>query len=785
MTDLRPEPGLSAAQFGDLFPFHVVFDDTLRIVGLGRSFAQLTDDVRTGAQFDVVFRPRRPRLDWSFAALEARQKSLHILEHRGTGMVLRGEMLRLSGTRPLIGFFGSVTVDSLEQLEQLRLTRTAFAPHDATLDLLQALQMQRVANRELQDVSGRLERNRVALQDANASLQQRNGALAAAATELAEVHAIAGIGAWSYDPRADRMRCSPQLAALFGIDPAVAEVPSSALLARLAGRSKVMLARILRGDLSRGDSFDGYLKIRVDDEWRFGKLIGRAERTAAGNVERLRGTVQDITRRRRVDALVRQQRGRIRKLALVAAEADVGVVITDRDGRIEWANRDYLRVTGYDLKGLRGTPLAARLPADDTGGAARARLQEALRGGPAFSIEYQAQTRDGGTYWDSCVVKPVRDRTGRLVQLISMHRDVTQRRKAIDLLARRSAELDAILALSPDGFIAFDEHGAAVYANPAAASLLGTPLDKLANSTLESLGHMLRSTVEPTPAGVELRQFVDRVPNVLHVGAESATAVRCTVRSLRAPAGVSLGSLVHFHDVTDERARAARRRQELAFAAHELRNPLHSVHGFSDLLLQGGLDESVSREVIGTIQEQSRVIVHAVTDLLELEQLALGRSYKLLRQPVLPCIQAAVAAARDPADARDADVNVEAFAGIEARFDFTMLRRALANVVDNAFKYSRDTGGAVRIDLRRRETADREEVGIVVIDQGTGMTQAEASRAFDRFYRANPHGEVLGAGLGLALVREVLEGMGGSVELASKPGAGTTVVLWLPAERGA
>ena len=115
--------------------------------------------------------------------------------------------------------------------------------------------------------------------------------------------------------------------------------------------------------------------------------------------------------------------------------------------------------------------------------------------------------------------------------------------------------------------------------------------------------------------------------------------------------------------------------------------------------------------------------------------------------------------------------------------DVAKLRQVLINVLGNAVKYSPKGGGigisASEIDGRQGER----QVAIVVSDQGIGMTPAQAARVCERFYRADTSGNTAGTGLGMAIVKEVMELLGGRVEVTSTLGAGTAVTLRLSTAR--
>jgi signal transduction histidine kinase len=118
--------------------------------------------------------------------------------------------------------------------------------------------------------------------------------------------------------------------------------------------------------------------------------------------------------------------------------------------------------------------------------------------------------------------------------------------------------------------------------------------------------------------------------------------------------------------------------------------------------------------------------------------------------------------------------------------DRSKIIRVLNNVLSNAYKYS-PNGGAVDVTLiapTRRPKANLEipahHVGICITDHGLGMTPMQLTHVYDRFYRADASGKIPGTGLGMSIVKEIIELHGGQVKIDSEIGQGTVVTLWLP-----
>jgi len=100
-------------------------------------------------------------------------------------------------------------------------------------------------------------------------------------------------------------------------------------------------------------------------------------------------------------------------------------------------------------------------------------------------------------------------------------------------------------------------------------------------------------------------------------------------------------------------------------------------------------------------------------------------------------------------------------------------------VLSNAFKYS-PQGGDIELDLVWRDRDAQPECGIRITDHGLGMTPEQVDKVFDRFFRADTSGNIPGTGLGMTIVKEIIELHGGQVGVVSEYGMGTTVTMWLP-----
>nr|WP_315466322.1 PAS domain-containing sensor histidine kinase [uncultured Rhodoferax sp.] len=340
-------------------------------------------------------------------------------------------------------------------------------------------------------------------------------------------------------------------------------------------------------------------------------------------------------------------------------------------------------------------------------------------------------------------------------------------------IVERNERLDAIFSLSSDGLVVFAAHGELAYANPAFVAMAGVAVHP--GQTHAALDAALAANSEKPE---DYRRA--------HSGNTDTVAelvlVRPVRRLLRREHRVNeRGQMVlYFRDITAEAEVARMKSEFLTTAAHELRTPMVSVFGFVELLLSRKYPEDAQRGMLQVIHRQSKLLISMVNELLDLARIEAraGKDFDVTIQPVASLIEDTCAAV-SVAEGRHSLHIALPPADLHAEFDLAKMRQALGNVLSNAFKYS-PQGGEVKVYMRYASSPEHaNQLGIAVQDQGIGMTPEQCSHAFERFFRADTSGNIPGTGLGLSLVKEIVELHGGWVELQSSPGVGTTVTLWL------
>jgi signal transduction histidine kinase len=205
-----------------------------------------------------------------------------------------------------------------------------------------------------------------------------------------------------------------------------------------------------------------------------------------------------------------------------------------------------------------------------------------------------------------------------------------------------------------------------------------------------------------------------------------------------------------------------------------------SIFGFTELLLKRQFSEERRNDLLSTIHRQASVLINLVNELLDLARIESrrGKDFKRERLQLQPIIETTVAGLLMHNDPRKVAVSLPE-APILVDVDREKLSLVITNVLSNAYKYS-PGGGAIALDLVWRERQGRQECGIQVTDHGLGMTPEQLDKVFERFFRADTSGNIPGTGLGMTIVKEIVELHGGQVTLSSEFGVGTTATIWLP-----
>jgi two-component system sensor histidine kinase VicK len=395
-------------------------------------------------------------------------------------------------------------------------------------------------------------------------------------------------------------------------------------------------------------------------------------------------------------------------------------------------------------------------------------------------------------------------------QMLDIQAKVDQVHEHEAQLEDQNEQLDAIFTLSPDGLVTFDPKGHVRFANHAFMLLTGLEDTQVLGSTIEELDEALAAQVSDGTPFPGLAACLGEPGSKVNKGVLITVArPQTTVISLvsqRSPTP-TVSQVLYAVDVTAQHQLDTVKSEFLSMAAHELRTPMASIYGFTELLIGREMTPEKRKDVLGRIYRQSQQMINILNELLDLARIESrrGQDFSFEALSLQECVSKALADFKVP-EGREAPLVAECDEAWQVRVDAGKLQQALGNVLSNAYKYS-PQGGPVSIAWSSRlvedplgerapkviffgdESSESEdaprEVGVVITDRGMGLKPDELARMGERFFRADKSGNIPGTGLGVSIVRELMELMGGHFEVQSRYGEGTSVTLWLPLQTAA
>lgn len=451
----------------------------------------------------------------------------------------------------------------------------------------------------------------------------------------------------------------------------------------------------------------------------------------------------------------------------------------DTQGQAMWWSPQLYRMLGL-APGTGESNIAEfdHLRHPDDQAVTQAALAAALAGLHDYDVEYRLRCGDGGYRWFRSRAKIFRDADGEHRRMAGSLQDINELKLAQARLRTRNAQMSAIFAASPDGYLSFDLGRRVGFVSPAMQRLTGLPRETLVGlelpAVLQRLAEMGSFGIDESPdQRLQALRGAGLVLN-LRVGQHRTLSLHLHA----AEADSEISQLLLVRDITRQVEVEQMKSEFLSTAAHELRTPMASIYGFTEILMMRELPAERRQQFLAKIHRQSQSMMNILNELLDLARIEArrGKDFDLRTERLDDILREAVQDFQPPPDREPPRLTLDT-TDPWVRVDRAKLLQVLRNLLSNAYKYSPD-GGEVQLRLTRAALAAW--LRLDVVDHGIGMTDEQLQHVTERFYRADTSGAIAGTGLGMSIVKEIVELHGGRLELSSRQGSGSCVSVLLP-----
>jgi hypothetical protein len=483
--------------------------------------------------------------------------------------------------------------------------------------------------------------------------------------------------------------------------------------------------------------------------------------------------------------------------------ADYAIFAIDLEGRIRNWNKGAESLFGYSEKEIIGARAdIIFMPEDRRRGEPESELKKAADEGRAAETRWHLR-KDGSRFWVSGVVTSLKDESGNLIGYVKVARDDTVRKRVEESLRESEANFRSIFELAGTGKAQTDiSSGRFLRVNQKLCEITGYSAGELLTMTFPELTHP-----EDRESTLALFQQLLRGESAYDIEKRylrkdgRVVWVHVNAVLIRDDEGNPIRTVANILDITERkrmeaeleealaRERAMRCESEdisrskdefLALVSHELRSPLNAILGWTRILRQGRPDNELYDRATEIIERSARMQSQLIEDLMDTARIISGK-LRLEVHPVnlVTVIEKALDVVRPAAEAKGValETRLDHDAG-QITGDPDRLQQVVWNLLSNAVKFTKG-GGRVEVTLERVDPY----IQLTVRDTGRGIKPEFLPRVFERYHQADASGarRASGLGLGLSLVRQLVELHGGNVAAESEgEGKGATFIVRLP-----
>ena len=767
---MRNNLNFQTEQFNRIFPFYLLIDRKMNIVAHGTAIGKICNFDNSPALNKLFFISRPATALTSFEKLLELNQQLVVLEcTTDPDIKLRGQVEFLSETEEIL-FIGSPWFRSIEEIKARHLVINDFAPHDPLIDMLHLLKTQEIINDDLKEMVGTINTQKKALKQA-----------------YKDIHDIALFPKQNPDPliRIDMagnlLTINPSGEQLSSFEYERQQYTAPEFFTLLSSLIDNQQERWIIEARSGNKHFSFVCKTLLEEGYI--NIYGR-----------------DITEQKRNEQ-------ELKRLSLVASANKNGIIFTKTDGKIFWVNEGFSQLTGYTLNEAEGISFRSfckggnDLP-DPTGSST-----------DCFNIdtndikELQFIRKEGSRFWGRTQWQAVNDEHERISYYFAMIEDITAEKAVQRKLKDYEDQLKMALTNVGDNFWEHDFlTGKTVFSNPD-NHLFGFTLDED-----KDIAAMWWSRVHPDDIDMLYKNdagyracIIDQHTieyRVIHQDGNIRWVLDRGRVSEKDSAGNPLKIIGTHIDITRQKSlelelvRAREKAEDstrakqafLSNMSHEIRTPMNGIIGMANHLSKTELDVD-QHFYLNTIQTAADHLLVVINDILDLSKIEAGKmTIENIGFDLKATVERAMQVMQYKAEEK----------GLQLKLSFCdkslasclmgdphRINQVLLNLLSNAVKFT-EKGG---IDIMYQVLADQSEeqkVRILIKDTGIGMDDAYVNNLFLKFSQED---ETItrrfgGTGLGMSISKQLIELMGGTIEVQSRKGVGTMISCTLTLKKG-
>jgi two-component system phosphate regulon sensor histidine kinase PhoR len=473
--------------------------------------------------------------------------------------------------------------------------------------------------------------------------------------------------------------------------------------------------------------------------------------------------------------------------ALIENSSDV-IALVSQDGTFLYVSPSVQRILGFTPDDLLGRNVLELIPRDQLTPALESFKAVSETPGLTVTVEHTYTHKDGSPCWlESTTTNRLHDPD--IQAFVANFRDVSERKAAAEELQQSKSQLEVILKNIADGITVQDASGNIIYANQAAAIASGyTSAEELVNAPpleyLEKYELTDESGRPFPPANLPGRRAIQGEENpqvtIRSLNRQTQEVIWSMVRSTAIYDGNHRPYLVisAMHDITQFKELEQRKDAFISMASHELKTPVTSIKGFTQLLqnhFKKRGDED-SQRFLARMDGQLNKLTQLISDLLEISKMQAGKlalrgewfDLGALIQETVENIQGAN---HTHSLLHEGDTHIQIFG------DKDRLGQVLINLLTNAIKYSPQSDKVII-----KVSTDQDNVLVSIQDFGIGIAENQQERVFERFYQVGDPQEHFypGLGIGLYISNEIIKRHQGCIEVESVRGHGSIFSFRLP-----